>query len=110
MPLPERPASLRARTWAVLRGRPRTWIAIAATLALLLPLGWMWKSSLLPDSYDMAEMGYADWGGGPVDEHHGMGHGIPVKDLVEDPQRVVAELRKERVVIDADEGVEVEGA
>ena len=47
----------------------------------------MWQSSLLPDSYDMAEMGYADWGGGPVDEHHGMGHGTPVKDLVADPDR-----------------------
>ena len=35
----------------------------------------------------MAEMGYVDWGGGPVDEHHGMGHGTPVEDLVADPDR-----------------------
>ena len=60
----------------------RVLLAVAATLAILLPLGWMWQSSLLPDSYDMAEMGYVDWGGGPMDEHHGMGHGTPVKDLV----------------------------
>ncbi len=62
-------------------------LALAGTFAILLPLGWMWQSSLLPDSYDMAEMGYVDWGGGPVDEHHGMGHGTPVKDLVADPDR-----------------------
>ncbi len=71
----------------VLEARPRTLVAVAATLAILLPLGWMWQSSLLPDSYDVAEMGYVDWGGGPVDEHHGMGHGTPVKDLIADPDR-----------------------
>lgn len=31
------------------------------------------------------------------------------KRTVEEPQRIVADLRKERVEIDADEGVEVEG-
>ena len=88
MRLSERWAALRSRVWAALRSRPRTWIATAATLAIVLPLGWMWQSSLLPDSYDMAEMGYADWGGGPVDEHHGMAdHGTPVADLVADPER-----------------------
>ncbi len=102
MPLPDRLAILRARVWALLRTRRRTWIAIAATLALLLPLGWMWKSSLLPDSYDMAEMGYADWGGGPVDEHHGMGHGTPVKDLVADPDRP-ADVR-ETLTVHVDDG------
>lgn len=54
----------------------------------MLPLAWMWNASRLPDSYDMAEMGYPDWGGGHVDEHHGMGHGaIEVVDLVADPDR-----------------------
>jgi FtsP/CotA-like multicopper oxidase with cupredoxin domain len=65
-------------------------LGVAATLAVLLPLGWMWKSSLLPDTYDIAAMGYPDWGGGPVDEHFGMAgmhDGIPVKDLVADPDR-----------------------
>ena len=47
----------------------------------------MWKSSLVPDTYDIAAMGYPDWGGGPVDEHAGMHHGTPVKDLVADPDR-----------------------
>ena len=31
------------------------------------------------------------------------------KHLVDDPQRVVADLRKERIAIEADEGAEVEG-
>ena len=38
---------------------------------LVLPLGWFWQASLLPDSYDMAAMGYADWGGGPSGQHGG---------------------------------------
>jgi len=73
----------------VLRDRWRTLAAVGATLAILLPLAWMWNASRLPDSYDMAAMGYPDWGGGPVDEHHGMAgmHGTAVADLVADPAR-----------------------
>ena len=51
------------------RGRTRLWLACAATAALVLPLGWFWHASLLPDTYDMAAMGYADWGGGPASSH-----------------------------------------
>jgi len=75
------------RWWHAVRSRPRTVAAALATLVILLPLAWMWNVSRLPDSYDMAAMGYADWGGGVVDEHHGMGHGTPVVDLVADPGR-----------------------
>ena len=75
------------RWWHAVRSRPRTVAAALATLVILLPLAWMWNASRLPDSYDMAAMGYADWGGGVVDEHHGMGHGTPVVDLVADPGR-----------------------
>ena len=55
----------------------------------MLPVAWLWWSSLLPDSYDMAEMGYADWGGGPVGEHASMEgmHGTPVAELTADPDR-----------------------
>jgi len=66
--------------------RARLVLAAAGTLALVLPLGWMWWSSLLPDTYDLAEMGYADYGGGPVPEGsagHGHHHGTAVADLVE---------------------------
>ena len=66
------------------RARTRLWLASGATAALVLPLGWMWQASLLPGSYDMAEMGYADWGGGQQGshDHH---HGTAVADLEIDP-------------------------
>ncbi|MGH3361687.1 MAG: multicopper oxidase domain-containing protein, partial [Nocardioides sp.] len=49
----------------------------------MLPLGWFWQASLLPDSYDMAEMGYVDWGGGPTGEHgsSSSGHHPPAQAL-----------------------------
>jgi FtsP/CotA-like multicopper oxidase with cupredoxin domain len=59
-------------------------VAVAATSVIVLPLGWFWQASLLPDRYDMATMGYADWGGGPSTLHGG-DHGIPVTDLIADP-------------------------
>ena len=49
-------------------------IASAATLAILGPLGYFWQDSLVPSTYDMAQMGYADFGGGPATGHqHGSG-------------------------------------
>jgi FtsP/CotA-like multicopper oxidase with cupredoxin domain len=70
-------------------------LGIAATLALLVPLAVMWNNSRLPDSYDMAAMGYPDYGGGPHEmpmdgmDMSGMSDmpGTPVKDLVADPDR-----------------------
>ncbi len=62
--------------------RGRRLAAIGAALALVVPLAWMWWSSRLPDSYDAAQMGYADYGGGPVPEH-AHHHGTAVADLVE---------------------------
>ncbi len=69
------------------RGRWRLWVAGAATAALLLPLAWFWQQSLVPDTYDIAAMGEADWGGGPVDDHAGMDGmtGTPVADLTAPP-------------------------
>jgi FtsP/CotA-like multicopper oxidase with cupredoxin domain len=69
-----------------LRGRTRLWLASAATLALVLPLGWFWQASLLPDSYDLATMGEVDWGGGPRAQHSHH-DAIPVADLTTDPDR-----------------------
>ena len=68
------------------RGRRRWWVASAATAALLLPLAWFWQASLLPDTYDLAAMGYPDWGGGAAGAHgeHGL-HGPPVSELTADP-------------------------
>lgn len=66
--------------------RGRLLLAVGGTLAIVLPLGWMWKTSLLPDTYDLAEMGYADYGGGPEASGsgaHGHHHGTAVANLVE---------------------------
>ncbi len=43
----------------------RGWVAVALTLGLVLPLGWMWWASRLPGSYSALEMGYMDYGGKP---------------------------------------------
>jgi FtsP/CotA-like multicopper oxidase with cupredoxin domain len=73
-------------------------IASVAVLALLGPLGWFWYDSLVPDTYDMAAMGYADQGGGPVAEHRHTG-GLSVADLRgptgEPDVRVTLTARKE---------------
>lgn len=45
---------------------------------MLLPLGWLWYSSLVPSTYNVMEMGYADYGGGRVpdgpEDHGHVGH------------------------------------
>jgi FtsP/CotA-like multicopper oxidase with cupredoxin domain len=51
------------------------------------PLAWFWQASLLPDTYDLAEMGYADYGGGPRGGGHDHHRGTAVADLVADPAR-----------------------
>ncbi len=62
----------------------RLWLASTATVAVVAPLVWFWQASLLPDSYDLAAMGYADWGGGPESQHGH--HGTPVSALTADPR------------------------
>ncbi|GIM97781.1 multicopper oxidase family protein [Paractinoplanes toevensis] len=56
-------------------------IAAGATVAILGPLGYFFQQSLIPGTYDMATMGYADFGGGPAVGHaHGTG-GLSVDTL-----------------------------
>jgi FtsP/CotA-like multicopper oxidase with cupredoxin domain len=56
-------------------------IAVGASVAILGPLGYFWQDSLVPATYDMAAMGYADFGGGAATGHaHGAG-AISVADL-----------------------------
>ena len=81
-----RTRGLPARAGSILRARWRVVVPVLATLALLVPLTVLWSGSRLPDTYDMAAMGYADYGGGPRTAHH-HGEGVPVKDLVADPDR-----------------------
>ena len=60
----------------------RAAIASVAALAVLGPIGWFWYDSLVPGTYDMAAMGYADFGGGPPVSHAHQG-GLSVADLRE---------------------------
>lgn len=64
--------------------RLRTAIAAVLALAVVVPIGVLWQRSLLPDHYDMAKMGYADYGGGTKAHHHS---GTPVAELITDPTR-----------------------
>ncbi|GII56298.1 hypothetical protein Pth03_46870 [Planotetraspora thailandica] len=68
--------------------RIRLAIAGAATIALLGPLTWFWYDSLMPESYSVMDMGYADYGGAAP--HHGAHHmpgGRSVTALTADPDR-----------------------
>ncbi len=90
----------------------RRWAAGTAAAAVVLPLGWLWYGSLLPGEYDMAQMGYADWGGGPRGEHAGMAgthHGTPVAELTADPDRA-ADVRETLTVHDAGRRITVNGS
>ena len=92
--------------------RTRLWLAVAATAVLVLPIGWFWYDSLLPDTYDLAEMGYQDWGGGPAGRHAAMAghhHGTPVADLVADPD-APADVRETLTVHDDGERITVNGS
>ena len=90
--------------------RRRLWLAALATAALVLPLGWLWQQSLVPGTYDLASMGTADWGGGPVDEHAAMSGmtGQAVADLTA-PSNTPADVRKTLTVRAEDGGYTVNG-
>jgi FtsP/CotA-like multicopper oxidase with cupredoxin domain len=38
------------------------------------PLAWFWASSLVPSTYSVMDLGYADFGGGSIDPAHLEGH------------------------------------
>jgi FtsP/CotA-like multicopper oxidase with cupredoxin domain len=46
--------------------RLRLLVACAATLVVVVPVAWLWWSSLVPDEYSVMEMGQPDLGGGPA--------------------------------------------
>ncbi|MEU4241219.1 multicopper oxidase family protein [Actinoplanes sp. NPDC026619] len=55
-----------------MRNSIKAGIAAGAAMAILGPLGFFWQKSLIPGTYDMATMGYADFGGGtPTGHAHG---------------------------------------
>jgi FtsP/CotA-like multicopper oxidase with cupredoxin domain len=64
------------------RTRVRLVISVFATLVILAPLAWLWQSSLVAKSYSILEMGYLDYGGGPVGSHDHTSTDLSVTDLV----------------------------
>jgi FtsP/CotA-like multicopper oxidase with cupredoxin domain len=62
--------------------RRRVVVLTAVAVAVVGPLGWFWYDSLLPSTYSVADMGYADFGGGP--ETHEHPSGVSVADLTGD--------------------------
>jgi FtsP/CotA-like multicopper oxidase with cupredoxin domain len=77
----------------VTRARLRVLLPVAAALAVVVPLAWLWQASLLPGTYSVMDMGYVDTGGGPAvagpgsaglhGMHHGADGATSVTDLVE---------------------------
>src|SRR5215207_2922327 len=67
---------------AVNRTRVRLVVSVLATLVILAPLAWLWQSSLVAKSYSVMEMGYLDYGGGPVGSHDHTSTDLSITDLV----------------------------
>ncbi|WP_197029146.1 multicopper oxidase family protein [Blastococcus sp. URHD0036] len=84
-----------------------------ATVGVLLLAGggWYWSTSLVPSTYSVMDMGYADFGGGPEHEHHGS-TGTSVADLTGpatgDPD-VDVRLEARQQAFDLASGERVEG-
>jgi FtsP/CotA-like multicopper oxidase with cupredoxin domain len=103
------------------RTRWRQLVAVAAALAIVVPLAWMWWDSRMPGSYSVMDMGYVDLGGGPdtmglasgdPSDHAGMPGMTSVADLVEDADRpadVVAELTATQGQVTLESGRKVDG-
>ena len=106
------------------RSRLRALVACLATLAIVVPLGWMWQASRMPSTYSVMDMGLVDFGGGPSGPvaGHGTGtHGagtaaggptVSVADLTVDPDApadVTVELVAEKGRFTLASGREVEG-
>lgn len=62
---------------------------MAASAVVLVPLGFFWQRSLLPDSYSAGAMGTPAYGGGPQTPgmHGRMPGTVSVADLTADPKR-----------------------
>ena len=93
--------------------RRRLLLALLATVAVVAPLGWMWQASLVPDTYNVMDMGVVEQGRDIEPVAHDHAHGATsVDELVADPARpadVRVELvaREERFTLPS--GREVDG-
>ncbi|HEY0617930.1 MAG TPA: multicopper oxidase domain-containing protein, partial [Kribbella sp.] len=88
-------------------------IALGVALAVLVPLAYLWATSLVPGNYSAMDMGYADYGGGPAPSsssghHHG---GMTVADLTGPTTgtpdvAVTLTARKQKVTLASGESVD----
>ena len=73
------------------RGRRmlRVFLPVLATMAIVVPLAWMWQASRMPAAYSVMEMGYLDYGGhGQASGHsHHSEPARSVTELVAEPAR-----------------------
>jgi len=60
-------------------------VASVATVALLAPPAWMWWASLVPETYNVMDMGVVDLGGGPAPAGHGHHAAVDVSTLTGPP-------------------------
>jgi FtsP/CotA-like multicopper oxidase with cupredoxin domain len=106
------------------RSRLRVLLACLATLAIVVPLAWMWQASRTPSTFSVMDMGYADYGGGPRAPMAGHAHGhhgggttvggppVSVADLTVDPEApadVSVHLVAEKGRVTLASGREVDG-
>ncbi|HUR52241.1 MAG TPA: multicopper oxidase family protein [Mycobacteriales bacterium] len=95
-----------------MKDRLRVILPTLVSLAIVVPLVWMWQQSRLPGSYSVMDMGYEDLGGGTaMAAMPGMHHGTSVPELVADPARpadvsLTLTARKERVRLASGEQVD----
>ncbi|MCK2216302.1 multicopper oxidase family protein [Actinomadura sp. ATCC 31491] len=78
--------------------RLRLAVSAGAALAVVVPLAWLWRASLLPPAYSVMSMGYADDGGARA---HRPAAVRDIRSLVADPRRapdvqVTLTARRER--------------
>jgi FtsP/CotA-like multicopper oxidase with cupredoxin domain len=113
----EQPAPPAPQVLVAVKARWRQLVAIAAALAIVLPLAWMWWDSRMPGTYSVMDMGYVDAGGGPepmgsMAAGHAGHEMTSVADLVADPGRepdVVVELTATQGQVTLASGRKVDG-
>ena len=103
------------------KDRIRLLVGVVLTLAIVVPLGWMWWDSRLPGSYSVMEMGELDYGGGPgaaagahskTTAHTGAAAGVSIADLDTDPGReadVVVDLAARQGSVELASGATLDG-
>lgn len=71
----------------------RVALPVLATIAIVVPLAWLWQASRLPDPYSATDMGYLEYGGGAVPDAGG-GHGGHMQGHVHhsEPSRLITDL------------------